>query len=101
MPATQPVHEPLPATALKEPGLQGVASVEPVAQKEPVGHVVQLLASLSPAALANVPLAHGSAALAPAGQKAPAVQRLHCVILVPSWKVPLPQSVHAATLPTL
>ena len=48
MPGSHSVHVDWPVLPLYSPGRQWVAAAEPVAQAEPAGHVVQLLACVRP-----------------------------------------------------
>ena len=89
------VHSDCRAVSVYVPGAQAELLTEPVAHEAPTGQSVQAEGAASPALLEYVPARHGSSAEAPSGQKLPALQTLHTVDPLESWKLPAAHAVHS------
>eukprot|EP00964_Phaeocystis_antarctica_P013588 scaffold7455_cov72-Phaeocystis_antarctica.AAC.2 len=88
LPAAHLSHAPWPAMGWTVPGLHLVCSVLPVGAKLPLSDGVH---SLGPVRLVEIeyePSAHGSGALAPAGQNEPGLQATHACSPSSAWYVP-------------
>ena len=79
LPGTQTAHEGCFSAGCTVPGLQGLATSEPVEQKEPAGQSSHSSLLPRPGVLLYVPSAHGSAADAPVPQKEPATHSTQAV----------------------
>ena len=88
VPAAHLSHAPLPAMGWTVPGPHLVCSVLPVGAKLPFLDSVHSLGSVRLVEIEYEPSAHGSGALAPAGQNEPGSQATHACLPSSAWYVP-------------
>lgn len=96
MPAEQPVHEGVPAAALKDPRGQSVQEELPSFENEPAGQFEHVVLEIAPIAVEAVPALHPTGAAPEPAQKKPGGHATVLFAAPPGQKMPAEHATGAA-----